>query len=68
MSTARTGMRGDAPTVTITPPTAEKPIREVKSDAPTVTIKEGEDVEVPADMVRAILNAAPTEEEHKYNK
>jgi SAM-dependent methyltransferase len=68
MSTAKTGMIGDPPTVTITPPPAEKPIREVKSDPPTVTIKEGEEVELTADQVMAIMDNAPTEEEMKYKK
>jgi 2-polyprenyl-3-methyl-5-hydroxy-6-metoxy-1,4-benzoquinol methylase len=61
-------MQGTAPSVVITPPTDPKPIREVTSDPPTVTIKEGEDVEVTADQVQAILDAAPTDEEMKYAK
>jgi len=68
MSTAVTGMSSRPPTVTITPPTAPDPVREYHSDPPTVTIKEGESVEVTADQVRAIMNAAPTSEELKYVK
>ena len=66
MSTARTGMQGAAPKVVITPPTAPEPIREFISDPPTVTIKEGD--AVPADLVKAIMDAAPTDEEEKYVK
>jgi len=56
MSTARAGATGYAPNVTITPPTDPKPIREYKSDPPTVTIRDGD--EVSREQVQAIMNAA----------
>jgi SAM-dependent methyltransferase len=68
MSTAAAGMRGQPPKVTITPPTAPDPIKEIKSDPPTIEIKEGEEVELTENQVRAIMANSPTSEELKYNK
>jgi SAM-dependent methyltransferase len=77
MSTAKTGMRGDAPKVTITPPKdkpddiviAPKTGKMFEPKAPEkAELKNDEEDPVTAAFVNALLRNAPTEEEMKYVK
>ena len=72
MSTVKTGMRSDRPTVVVTPPKEEPenivitpPVGRAFGKQ-TIEVEDGG--EISEDFVRAILADAPTDEEMKYEK
>jgi SAM-dependent methyltransferase len=72
MSTVKTGMRSDPPTVVVTPPKEEPenivitpPVGRAFGKQ-TIEVEDGG--EISEDFVRAILEDAPTDEEMKYEK